>query len=148
MVGQREMDARYKGHFPNLAAVQQKKTSEVDARYNCIAWAFGDNLRHWWPNKKRSYWPTNCSGRTTLEAFEDWFNSDGWVETCSIEYEAGAEKVALYTLNGEPTHAARLLPNGLWTSKLGPDIDLAHSFNDLDGPTYGNPARIFMKRLA
>ncbi|MCI0701929.1 MAG: hypothetical protein L0241_12680 [Planctomycetia bacterium] len=35
------------------------------------------------------------------------------------EVETGGEKIALYALASVPTHAARQLPDGKWTSKLG-----------------------------
>ena len=56
------------------------------------------------------------------------------------------EKVAIYLLNGMPTHAARQLSTGKWTSKLGLSIDIEHDSPDvLDGPEYGK-ASIFLKR--
>lgn len=60
-------------------------------------------------------------------------------ETISLELDDGYEKVALYVDNaGIPTHMARQLPNGEWTSKLGQLEDISH--NDLDaleGTQYG-----------
>jgi hypothetical protein len=38
----------------------------------------------------------------------------------------GWQTIALYSADGELTHAARRLDNGRWTSKLGPDIDIEH----------------------
>jgi hypothetical protein len=80
------MDARYKNFFPNIIDVSSKKTSDENCLYNCIAWAFKDSQKHWWPNK-RSYWPIDPSGMTTIEAFEAWFTADGWEETtqCGIK---------------------------------------------------------------
>jgi hypothetical protein len=59
--------------------------------------------------------------------------------------EAGFAKVAIYALDGKPAHAARQLPDGRWTSKLGRDIDIAHSLSGLVGPAYGEVA-IYVKR--
>ena len=59
--------------------------------------------------------------------------------------EPGHEKVALYVLDGKPTHAARQLPDGAWTSKLGRQIDIAHTVCALEGPAYGQIA-VFLKR--
>lgn len=142
------MDAIYKGAFPSLTDVAGKKTSEADSTYNCIAWAFKESHRVWWPHSK-AYWPIPVDGMTILEAFEAWFAEDGWEQTESPDVEEGFEKVALFMANGEPTHAARLLDNGLWTSKLGWNpkisIDLSHGIADLDGPLYGTVARIYRK---
>jgi hypothetical protein len=83
----------------------------------------------------------------TTAAFEDWFDFDGWEEVQDPAPAPNTTIVALYLLNGSPTHAARYLGHGLWTSKLGHDIDLAHELHELDGPTYGTPARFFRKGL-
>jgi hypothetical protein len=80
-----------------------------------------------------------------MEAFEDWFAADGWEETTDQSVEEGKQKVALFALNGEPTHAARLVAQDQWTSKLGAHIDLTHAFDDLDGPNYGAVIKIYVK---
>lgn len=141
------MDAIFEPHFPSLKNVAQKKTSEPTPVYNCIAWAFGDDKRHWWPNQLRSYWPMDAANLSRLEAFEAWFLADGWQETESPEIEGGYQKVALYAKDGDPTHAARLLQSGVWTSKLGGNIDLSHQLSDLIGPAYGEVLRIYKKPL-
>jgi hypothetical protein len=52
--------------------------------------------------------------------------------------EPGIEKIALYALNDLPTHAARQLSNGWWTSKLGPHVDIEHIHPDaIAGGIYG-----------
>jgi hypothetical protein len=130
--------------FPKLTDIAGKKTSEIDSRYNCIAWAFGDNRRHWWPHP-RSYWPIHRQNLKALECFKNLFAIEGWEETKDSNYEHGFTKIALYTRNGEPTHAARQLPSGLWTSKLGGNIDLSHQLDELDGPSYGSVYRIYKK---
>lgn len=142
------MNSQFRVAFPNLSDVAKKKTSDPDPTYNCIAWAFKDNRRHWWPNNKRSYWPIDVSGMTTTEAFEAWFAADGWEGTPNCNVETGYEKIMLYALNGEPTHACRLLSSGVWTSKLGASIDLSHGFTDLDGPSYGRPFKVYKKPSA
>lgn len=144
--GLNEMVAYLRNPFPKLTAVLEKKTSEPTEAYNCIAWAFKDNQRKWWPSRW-AFWPIDYEGKTELEAFEDWFVADGWEETSDSLVEEGYEKIALYTLDGEPKHAARLLPNGLWTSKLGSSLDLSHGFADLDGPAYGSVFKIFRKKI-
>jgi hypothetical protein len=130
--------------FPQLA--NPNKTSDATPTYNCIAWAFKDNRRHWWPNQpKRSYWPIDTTGLSLTEAFEKWFTVDGWEECPDGKSEPGVEKIALYFLDDNPTHAARQLPSGLWTSKLGGSIDLSHEIDELNGPAYGQPRRYFRK---
>jgi len=62
------------------------------------------------------------------------------------ELESGLEKIALYSMSSIPTHAARQLRDGWWTSKLGPNFDIEHS--DLaavaDG-AYGTPIAFLSK---
>ena len=44
-----------------------------------------------------------------------------------------------------PTHAAKQLPNGRWTSKLGRSQDVEHTLEGLEGSAYGR-ARLVMRR--
>ena len=141
------MSADFKKVFPNLGDIGGKKTSDATVNYNCIAWAFKDSGRHWWPNKKRSHWSLKTlPNQSTMEAFEAWFSADGWVATSHREVEPGYEKIALYALRGVPTHAARLLENGAWTSKLGSNIDISHEFAELEGPCYGQVVKVYRKQ--
>jgi hypothetical protein len=63
----------------------------------------------------------------------------------TAELEAGVEHIALYCLDGKPTHAARQLPDGKWTSKLGKFLDSTHTLTGLEGPVYGK-ATHFLNR--
>ena len=58
-------------------------------------------------------------------------------------------KIAIYAHDdGQPTHAARQLPDGRWTSKMGHLEDIEHRVvDDVNGPQYGSPVR-FMRRRA
>jgi hypothetical protein len=69
-------------------------------------------------------------------------------EECEGEHpEPRFEKVALYGSGAFYTHAARQLPNGEWTSKLGAEIDIEHRTpDDVAGGIYGEVVQI-MKRL-
>ena len=52
--------------------------------------------------------------------------------------ESGFEKVALYGSGFMYTHAARQLPDGRWTSKLGQKEDITHNTpDDVAGGVYG-----------
>ena len=66
----------------------------------------------------------------------------------SIAYEEGFEKVAIYIdTHGKPTHAARQLSSGIWTSKLGQLEDIEHSkLDDITGSQYGSVG-VILKRL-
>jgi hypothetical protein len=62
------------------------------------------------------------------------------------ELEAGFEKIAIYVgADSEVKHAARQLPSGLWTSKLGDFEDIEHPLFVLEGGAYGWVKR-FLKR--
>lgn len=95
---------------------------------------------------ERRYWPANITREETAEAFIELFASINYCRCDNHLFEPGYEKVAIYILDGKPTHAARQLPTGKWTSKLGQNIDIEHDSPEaLNGPVYGNVA-IFMKR--
>lgn len=137
-------------HLPGLTNTNHAITSPVKNRYNCIAWAAGDDRRWWWPTFQ-SYWPPNTPRDVTLDAFVRAFETLGYSECPHPFLEPQFEKVAIYVqMNAlgtlEPTHAARQLPNGKWTSKLGKAEDITHdNLGDVDGPAYGYAAK-FMKR--
>ncbi len=124
-------------------------TSPASPVYNCIAWAAGDATRWWWPDAFGFYyWPDQTSRSETLDAFTAMFRGLGYEICEGSRLEAGFEKVAIYVDGrARPTHAARQLDNGNWTSKLGQEVDIQH-----DGPnefpatcSYGVVAR-FMRR--
>jgi hypothetical protein len=139
----------YDMDFPNLRSRGFQKTSEP-ADYNCIAYAADDETRWWWPGTSEDeYWPVPVPEKITLQTFLDVFATRGY--TCTVdmngEVEEGYEKVAIYALdNGEVTHAAKQQTNGRWRSKLGPDEDIEHTVDGLDGPVYGRIVR-FLKRI-
>lgn len=60
----------------------------------------------------------------------------------------GFQKVAFFVgANGVPTHAARQLPSGLWTSKLGEWEDIEHTLHALEGDIYGTVALLLKRRF-
>ena len=138
-----------KAFFPKLADGAFRVTSDRDQAYNCIAWAAGATNRRWWPleNPDEAYWPEGapasshrwkhsrrCSRpRDTRFAYDD-------------ENEAGFEKVAFFVDGrGLPTHAARQVAGGKWTSKLGKAEDIEHDLRDLEDGLYGTVG-LMMKR--
>ena len=110
--------------FPRLTESNHRITSPPTRNYNCIAWSAVDT-DHWW--QPRVYWPIEAPpdefgiGGLTLA-----FKSLGYQECEDSTLEAGFEKVALYGTSLFYTHAARHLPNGKWTSKLGRAEDIEH----------------------
>jgi hypothetical protein len=103
--------------------------------------------RWWWPVcDEKTYWPDSVPRETTVEAFREAFATFGYAVGADEDLEPHFEKIALFA-NDErvPTHAARQLPDGRWTSKLGKNEDIEHALHDLEGTTYGSVVEI-MKR--
>lgn len=92
------------------------------------------------------YWPEGLPREETLSAFVTAFEKLGYQVCDDGRLESGYEKVALYAKEGKPTHAARQLQSGYWTSKLGRLEDIEHEDEEgVSGPVYGEPI-LFMKR--
>lgn len=133
--------------FPNTNFEPFIITSPQTSSYNCIAWAFGDNTKWYWPDPDDMYfWPQDISRTVEINSFIQLFSLIGY-EVCNTSVlEIAYEKIAIYTdTQGIPTHAARQLPNGFWTSKLGCEFDIQHSIYSMSDSVYGN-AQIFMSR--
>ncbi len=122
--------------------------SPQTTKYNCIAWAMGYNDRwvdintnmfgHWWPSKI----PKGTDPESLIAAFK----AVGFEKCSSGLREPGFDKVALYQMNNEWTHAARIITDEVYHSKMGQLWDIYHSSGDLfkDSP-YGN-IFCYMKR--
>ena len=133
--------------FPGLCGQPYQITSPKDHRYNCIAFAAGDDRNWWWPDAAgEDTWPAAVARAETREAFRDAFATLGYSVCDNDQLEPGYEKVALFALAGAPKHAAKQLPNGRWISKLGPSEDIEHRLHDLTGMVYGSVV-VVMKRL-
>jgi hypothetical protein len=114
------------GEFPNLNYLWWSPHSPFDSSYNCIAWAAGDQDRKWWPVGPRAYWPHGAIKGANLEAFQSAFATLRYKKCDDGKHESGIEKIVFFQKNGEITHAARQLPNGTWTSKMGEGTDILH----------------------
>src|SRR5262245_18798205 len=114
--------------FPKLGLTDFKITSNRDPLYNCIAHAADENDRLWDPLAPPPYyWPPGVPRTPTLASYIAAYAKKGYEPSATFEAEEGYEKVVLYTnQHGVPTHAAKQLPNGRWTSKLGEEEDIEH----------------------
>lgn len=128
-------------------------TSPQDPNYTCVSWAFNDKKKVWWPDGD-NYWPTDQLPLfPTIDTFINTFKSMGYDQCGNVMFERGFQKIAIFGKAwDEPTHVARQLPNGLWTSKLGPLVDIEHNLqedlrNDFFLASYGS-VRIIMKKPA
>jgi hypothetical protein len=143
------MNRWYAEFFPNLNSANHTQKSPCDVSYNCVAWAAGKNNVFWWPREDH-VWPIENKYGETIEAIVDLFNCLGY-DICNNEnFEKDYEKISIYAkckgTRFTPTHVARQINNGYWSSKLGPEIDIIHQkVEDLSSPVYGKPM-VFMKR--
>jgi hypothetical protein len=134
--------------FSGLVGTDYRVTSPRDGDYNCIAWAAADTQNWWWPSQDvgKEYWPPEVPRERTLDAFVAVFATLGYTVCEGEDPESGYEKIALFSDgNGRPTHAARQLVDGRWTSKLGKAEDIEHGLRGLEGAVYGSVVFV-MKR--
>ena len=134
--------------FPNLQDSAYKLASPETIEYNCIAWAAGETDVWWWPDSMNTmYWPHGVQRTITLNAFVEAFQTLSYTTCDSAEHEEGYEKIAIYTnAEGKPTHAARQLASGLWTSKLGKSFDIEHPLEGVSDSLYGRVAVVMKRR--
>jgi len=132
--------------FPGLVGSPYSVTSPIAREYNCIAWAAGRDDVWMWPDPGGfSYWPDGVPREVSVEAIVRAFELLGYTMSSSMDFEEGVEKVAIFTRDGKPTHAARQLPDGHWTSKCGKNIEISHLLRDLEGDHYGEICRILAR---
>lgn len=133
--------------FPSLQAGRYRITSPRSLTYNCIAWAACRDDEWWWPDPYGAYsWPDNVPRHETLAAFAAANATIGFAPCQGPELDPGLEKIAIFARGSVPTHAARQLPTGYWTSKLGEEVDIEHEdLAGVAGPDYGDPV-LFLGR--
>jgi hypothetical protein len=143
-----QRDMWIEAKFPALVSAGYQVTSPKTPRYNCIAWAAGDQTRWWWPDANSQYfWPPGVPREESLDAFVQAFRALGFVLCDDASFEQGCEKVAIYTIFGSPTHAARQLGPSGWTSKLGPQEDITHHLEGVQGAEYGTVTAVLKRPI-
>lgn len=133
--------------FPRLTPANHRVTSPATVDYNCVAWAAGDT-KHWW--QPGEFWhPPDCHQEDFgIRALEQAFALLGYAgSSMDADLEQGFEKAALYGSGFVYTHAARQLPTGTWTSKMGKAVDVEHDHpDDVAGGLYGEVVQIMKRR--
>ena len=146
------MVERIDAAFPGLRNSPFRVTSPPNRDYNCIAWGAGDTARWWWPDPDDfddvPFWPPSVPRDETVAAFVAAFATLGYAPGSDETHEPGFEKIALFARGDVPTHAARQLPNGRWTSKPGLREDIEHDLHALSGAAYGIVALVLKRAIA
>jgi hypothetical protein len=131
--------------FPRLGE-EFEVLAPASVMYNCIGWSLG-NTGAW-------VWPTDGQQPAYLPNFDALYRYYGFRRVKGLEFRRwpGHDKVVLYAVRKsdgsiQPTHAARQMPDGSWSSKLGslPLIRHLHP-NDIAGPSYGVPYVIYVRK--
>jgi hypothetical protein len=134
--------------FPNLKSTGYKIASPYDPSYNCIAWAAGDTSTWWEPDPMGIYyWPLGIPRRYSLEAYRAVYMSLGYDTISREDFEPGFQKIAILAKAGRPTHASKQLESVHWSSKLGKNVDIEHTFQGLIGDFYGTVEFILKKKM-
>lgn len=132
--------------FPKLVSEGYEIICPPSDAYNCIAYAAGDTSQIW-DDDQPNYWPPGVERSPTIDGLVAVFRRLGFKRCRSNRLEAGYQKVALYSQQGNWTHAALQMPNGLWRSKMGAGELIEHqSPLSISGPEYGNPYTYMRKR--
>lgn len=131
------------GMFPNLATEPYIRTSPCTFDYNCFAYAGGDQSRRWDPGAD-FHWP-DAARNTKIATLTRIYKGLGFKICQNGDIEVGYDKIVIYAIGNNATHAAKQLSTGEWSSKLGDLEDISHTLTGIAGGGYGTPTR-FMKR--
>jgi len=75
------------------------------------------------------------------------FATLGYAPCADGNLEEGVEKVVIYLRQGVPTHMARQLASGAWTSKLGDAWDIGHLLpTEVGGRIYGDAVQYLSRQ--
>jgi len=116
-------------------------------RYNCIAFAFGDVKRWWWPDGA-NYWPLPIQSRDVAAEFERLLRHFAFMQVTDGSYKKDSHTIAVLYQDGEPLHACRQISENIWVSKMGRNFDIHHSPPGvLLGQKYGNHFSVFRRSV-
>lgn len=133
--------------LPNSFVEPLVITSLATGNYNCIAWALEDTTHFYWTGPEDFfYWESDLPREETIDSFIQLFKKFGYEICENALKERGFTKIALFAKDNIPTHAARQLPNGLWTSKLGTLEDVRHTLFAISDGLYGSVVLVLKKK--
>lgn len=120
--------------FPDLALDgSYDVTSPDDKTYNCIGFAIG--FKNVWVSTGRDipwfWWPPTVPLNTNPDSLKQTFVYFGFEECGDDVCEDGYDKVVLYEKEGMWKHAARVIGDNLYHSKLGEGHDIHHRGGDV-----------------
>lgn len=134
--------------FPGLRGTNWVIKSRRTKRYNCFAWAARERHRRW-DFGKGAYWPKSVRKLRGIAYLVAAFRVEGFVPCSRADcqsYDEHFDRIVLYEKYADGEHAARLLHNGMWSSKLGDDVDIQHPTPEaVGGLIYGDPV-VYMQR--
>jgi len=149
---QEKLDAAAVEEFAPRLVGNYRRTSDPTINYNCLAWAVENNEKWFDPQPFCAgyFWPKGVPREwnmvNTLRVLEVY----GYTEQVENgDLTEGMIKIAVYEDDdGTPTHFARQLANGHWTSKAGELIDFEHdNLECLECEDYGKVSRFVAKRV-
>ena len=139
-----------KNKWPKLGTHNYRDTSHATPKYNCMAFANGDE-RHKWEcgrNGGRFYWPDGLG-----DSLDDWcqiFVRQGFSVTDNRAVEVGYDKVAIYVDGQNDTSHVAITSGDTWKSKLGNYQDISHDTLDLlegyESCEYGRVAVVLRRK--
>lgn len=139
--------------FPHLGKWEEHSPPTLPGgptpRYNCYAFAAGDNTQRWEPDPANQYyWPPTALRAYTIPAFIQAYQTRRYEVCGDGMQEGGYEKIVIYADIGIVKHAARQISDGRWLSKLGDAEDIIHETPQaLAGAVYGQPVCYLMRQV-
>jgi hypothetical protein len=129
-----------------------RPASPQTTRYNCLAWAVRDEDKPWYPrgDPRKSRWPADAPETLDIPSVVRTLELVGYEVCPPGDGDPDFERIVLFEdTEGFFAHAARQLPDGRWTSKLGTWEDIEHDDPEcLEGGDYGSISCFLRKRAS
>lgn len=142
----------YKKLFPLLNDYNLIPNSD-NSEFNCISYSIGIKDKWSWPydvntqyiREYNVYWPVK--NEISKDAFDEFYEYHGFEKMSLLDfsYDPRYIKVALYTKNGIPKHAAIQKDKIFWESKIGEYGIIKHDLFEIESSSYGELTQIYRK---